>query len=252
MGEPVDSTFMKPAVGTLRIFDDVAALADSAADFVCEIASRKPGPVRIALAGGDTPKPVYECFARDPLIHCMPWERVHWLFGDERFVPPSSSASNYGMARHAFLSHVPAPAANVHPIKTKGLTPDEAAREYEETLKQLYGAQTLSIDRPLLDVTLLGLGSDGHTASLLPGEPILSEHIRWVAPVPHGRSEPRISLTYPALDSSRVVIFLVAGAGKRDMLDRLLSGDKSVPAGRLQPIGDIIWFADREAAGRWC
>src|SRR5262249_39074698 len=152
----------------------------------------------------------------------------------------SSPASNYAMARHAFLSRVPAPAANVHPIKTKGLTPDEAAREYEATLKQLYGAQTLSIDRPLLDVTLLGLGSDGHTASLLPGEPILSEYNRWVAPVPHGRPEPRISLTYPALDSSRVVMFLVAGAGKRDILDRLLSGDKSVPAGRLQPIGEII------------
>jgi 6-phosphogluconolactonase len=252
MGEPVDSTFMKPAVGTLRIFDDVSAIAESAAEFVCELACRKPGPVRIALAGGDTPKPLYERFAQEQFIQCMPWERVHWLFGDERFVPPSSADSNYGMARRTFLEHVPAPTANVHPIKTKGFTPDEAARAYEETLKDLYGAQTLSIDRPLLDITLLGIGSDGHTASLLPGEPILTEYDRWVAPVPHGRPEPRISLTYPALNSSRVVIFIVTGAGKRDMLDKLLSGDKSVPAGRLQPIGDIIWFADRDAAGRWC
>ncbi len=176
MGEPVDSTFMKPAVGTLRIFDDVSAIAESAAEFVCELACRKPGPVRIALAGGDTPKPLYERFAQEQFIQCMPWERVHWLFGDERFVPPSSADSNYGMARRTFLEHVPAPTANVHPIKTKGFTPDEAARAYEETLKDLYGAQTLSIDRPLLDITLLGIGSDGHTASLLPGEPILSEY----------------------------------------------------------------------------
>jgi 6-phosphogluconolactonase len=252
MGELAETTFMKPAVGTLRVYDDAGALARGAAEFVCDIATRKPGQVRIALAGGETPKAAYRLLAADPLVHEMPWDRVHWLFGDERFVPASDAASNYGMARAAFLSRVPAPAANIHPVPTEGLDPDAAATAYEATLKRLYGSDALRIDRPLLDVALLGLGSDGHTASLLPATPVLAEHARWVAPVPHGRSEARITLTYPALNSSRVLAFLVSGEGKRDILDRLLSGDTSLPAGRLQPVGDIIWFADRAAAGRWC
>lgn len=251
MGEPVESTFMKPACGTLRIYDDLAALSRAAADFLCETALRKPGSVRIALSGGETPKPMYRLLAEEPIARRMPWERVQWIFGDERFVPPSSPDSNYGMARDAFLSHVPAPAKNVHPVPTEGLTLAEAAARYEAMLKELYGAETLRIDRPLFDVTLLGLGPDGHTASLLPGQPVLSEFKRWVAPVPHGRPQPRVSLTYPALDSSRIVAFLVAGAEKREILDRVLSGDTSVPAGRIRPIGDVIWFADKAAAGRW-
>jgi 6-phosphogluconolactonase len=242
---------MKPAIGTLRIYEDLAALSRAAADFLCETAMRKPGPVRIALSGGSTPLPMYRLLAQDPLRSRLPWSRVHWILGDERFVPASDPASNYGMARAAFLSRVPAPPENVHPVPTVGIDLEEAARQYEKTLKALYGADTLRIERPLLDLTLLGLGADGHTASLLPGEPVLREHKRWVAPVPHGAPQPRISLTYPALNSSRVVVFLVAGEGKRQILDRVLSGDTGVPAGRLLPVGEVIWFADKAAAGRW-
>jgi 6-phosphogluconolactonase len=251
MGEPVESTFMKPAVGTLRIYGDLAALSRAAADFVCETAMRKPGQVRIALAGGETPKPMYRLLAQDPVRRRMPWERVQWIFGDERFVPPSSPDSNYAMARDAFLDHVPVPPQNVHPVPTEGVDLKEAAAQYEGMLKTLYGSDTLRIDRPLLDLTLLGLGPDGHTASLLPGQPVLKEMKRWVAPVPHGRPQPRISLTYPALDSSRLVVFLVAGEEKRDMLDKVLSGDSSVPAGRIRPLGEVVWFIDKAAAGRW-
>lgn len=242
---------MKPAVGTLRIYEDLAALSEAAADFLCETAVRKPGPVRIALSGGATPKPMYELLAQEPLRRRLPWNRVQWIFGDERFVPPSHPASNYGMARAAFLSHVPVPEHNVHPIPTQGVDLGEAAEQYEATLKALYGANTLRIDRPLLDLTLLGLGADGHTASLLPRQPVLAEYKRWVAPVAHGRIEPRITLTYPALDSSRIVAFLVAGEEKRDILDRVLSGDTAAPAGRIRPLGEVIWFVDRAAAGRW-
>ena len=116
-------------------------------------------------------------------------------------------------------------------------------------LKGLYGAGTLEAGRPLLNLTLLGLGEDGHTASLLPGEPVLQERNRWVAAVPKGREEERITLTYPALDSSSVVAFLVAGEGKREILDKILSGGANVPAAYIRPVGEVIWFADRAAAG---
>jgi 6-phosphogluconolactonase len=251
MGDTGESTFMKPAVGTLRIYEDLAALSRAAADFLCETAVRKPGQVRIALSGGSTPKPTYELLAEDPVRRRLPWDRVHWVFGDERFAPASDPDSNYRMAQTAFLAHVPVPEPNVHPIPTEGIDLEEAAERYEAALKALYGSSTLRIDRPLFDLTLLGLGSDGHTASLLPGQPVLNEMKRWVAPVPHGRPEPRVSLTYPALDSSRVVAFLVAGAEKSQILDRVLSGDTGVPAGRIRPLGEVIWFVDRAAAGRW-
>jgi 6-phosphogluconolactonase len=155
------------------------------------------------------------------------------------------------MAREAFLDHVPVPPKNVHPVETVGVTLEEAAERYEAMLKGLYGADTLEPDRPLLNLTLLGLGDDGHTASLLPGQPVLKETKIWVAPVAHGRVEERITLTYPAFDSSSVVAFLVAGAGKRDILDKILSGDTSFPASHIHPTGEVIWFTDREAAGRW-
>jgi 6-phosphogluconolactonase len=205
----------------------------------------------VALSGGNTPKPLYELLAQEPIKSRLPWERVHWILGDERFVSPTDPASNYGMARAAFLAHVPVPPANVHPVETESVTLDEAAQRYEAMLKALYGADMLDPRRPLLDLTLLGLGDDGHTASLLPGEPVLQERKRWVAPVPKGRVEERITLTYPALDSSAVVAFLVSGEGKRDILDKILSGETDFPAAHIRPVGKVIWFVDRAAAGRW-
>lgn len=242
---------MKPAFGTLRICGDADALARAGAEYLCDLAASREGRTLIALSGGNTPKPLYALLAQEPIKSRMPWDRVHFVLGDERFVPPSDPASNYGMARAAFLSHVPVPAENVHPVDTQGVTLDEAAERYEAMLKSLYGAEMLLPDRPLLDLTLLGLGEDGHTASLLPGEPVLQERKRWVAPVPRGRAEERVTLTYPALDASTVVAFLVSGEGKRDVLDKILSGDTSFPASQIRARGEVIWFADRAAAGRW-
>jgi 6-phosphogluconolactonase len=242
---------MTPAFGTLRVCEDAADLARKGAAYLCDLAARHDGRTIVALSGGNTPKPLYELLAQEPIKSRLPWDRVHWVLGDERFVPPSDPASNYGTARAAFLSHVPVPPENVHPVETKGVTLDEAAERYEAMLKGLYGADTLEPGRPLLNLTLLGLGDDGHTASLLPGEPVLQVHDRWVAAVPKGRVEERITLTYPALDSSGVVAFLVSGEGKREILDKILSGDQSFPASRIRPVGEVIWFADRAAAGRW-
>lgn len=243
---------MTPTIGTLQVSDDMESLARAGAQWLCDQATRSgPGSFVVALSGGSTPRPLYALLAEEPVRSRFPWDRTHWIFGDERFVPPGDSASNYGMVRDAFLSRVPIPAGNVHPVPTEGLTLDQAAQQYEATLKSLYGADELRADRPLLDVNFLGMGDDGHTASLIPGEPVLQEQHRWVAAVGHGRPEPRITLTFPALNSSRVVVFLVAGASKRPMLDRVLAGDSSVPAGRIRPAGELIWFVDRAAAGQW-
>jgi 6-phosphogluconolactonase len=242
---------MKPAFGTLRVCEDAADLARVGATNLCDLALNHQGRTIIALSGGNTPKPLYELLAQEPIKSHLPWDRVQWILGDERFVPPTDPANNYGMARAAFLSHVPVPPENVHPVETDGVTLDEAAMRYEAMLKRLYGADRLDPRRPLLALTLLGLGDDGHTASLIPGQPVLQEKTRWVAPVPKGRDEERITLTYPALDSSGVVAFLVSGQAKRDILDKILSGDTNFPAAHIRPVGEVIWFADRAAAGRW-
>lgn len=242
---------MRPALGTLRVFDTADALARAGAELLRDRAVASAGRFVVALSGGSTPKPLYRSLAEPKLRDALPWERIHWVMGDERFVAVADPASNFGMACATFLSHVPAPSANLHPVPFDGLTPEEAAERYEATLKRLYGAETLDPARPLLDVNLLGMGEDGHTASLIPGQPVLGERARWVASVLHGRSEPRVTLTYPALESSRLTVVLVAGAGKRDMLDQVLSGGSDVPIARLRPQGELLWFADRAAAGRW-
>jgi 6-phosphogluconolactonase len=240
---------MTPAFGTLRVFDDADALARGAAEYL--IAQATGARFVLSLSGGSTPKRLYEKLAAADLRDRFSWARTQFVFGDERFVPHDDPASNARMVDEAMLSHVPVPPANVHRVPTVGVSPDEAAARYEAELKALYGADTLDPQRPLFDVMLLGVGDDGHTASLIPNEPALQERTHWVAAVAHGRPETRITLTYPALESSRQVVFLLQGEGKRAILDRILAGDDSVPAGRLRPVGEVFWFADRAAAGRW-
>src|SRR6202043_1249623 len=125
---------------------------------------------------------------------------------------------------------------NIHAIPTTGLSPVEAATAYEATLKRFYGADMLASDRPLFDVTLLGIGEDGHTASLFPGQPALQEMQRWAVAVIGAKSEPRITLTYPALDSSRDLAFVVTGAEKRQAVARAQAEDPAIPAGAIRPI----------------
>jgi 6-phosphogluconolactonase len=153
------------------------------------------------------------------------------------------------MVREAMLARAPIPPANIHPVLTADLTPEDAALSYERVLKAYYGAATLSPSRPLFDVTLLGLGPEGHTASLFPGTPILKERSRWVGAVIGAKAEPRITLTCPALESSRAIAFLVTGTAKRHVLERLLASDPALPATRIQPVqGTLHVFADRAAA----
>jgi 6-phosphogluconolactonase len=225
---------------------DPEALARRVAQWITDLAAHSPGRVAIGLSGGSTPRRLYQLLAEPPFCDALPWDRVHWFWGDERFVPREHPESNYGMVRQAMLARAPAPAANIHGIPTTG-APDEAARSYERELKSYYGAEALDPARPLFDVQLLGLGPDGHTASLIPGTSALHEQQRWVVPVVGARPETRITLTYPPLDSSRYTAFLVAGADKREILAQALSGDQTLPAARINPVGELIWFIDEAA-----
>jgi 6-phosphogluconolactonase len=231
-----------------RIFDDAGSLARGAAEWLCALATASSGQFSVCLSGGSTPQRLYRHLA-DPLIASrFPWSRAHWFWGDERFVPHDHPDSNYRMAAEAFLSHVPVPPKNIHAVPTENLTPRQSAAAYEATLKKFYGADTMTPNRPLFDVTLLGIGEDGHTASLFPGQPALDETRRWAVEVIGAKSEARITLTYPALDSSRDVVFLATGPEKRDMVARAQNGDRTLPAARIYPIGRLHWLTDRAAA----
>jgi 6-phosphogluconolactonase len=231
----------------VEVSKDPETLAHRIAQWITDLASNNRGRFAVGLSGGSTPRRLYELLAENPYREALPWDRVHWFWGDERFVPWEHPDSNYGMVRNALLARAPVPAQNIHGIVTSG-TPAEAARGYEQTLKSYYGAGTLDPAQPLFDVQILGLGPDGHTASLFPGTSVLEERDRWVAEVIGARSEARITLTYPVLESSRRAAFLVAGAEKREILGWALAGDTELPAARVQPVGELIWFADEAAA----
>ncbi|HJU16266.1 MAG TPA: 6-phosphogluconolactonase [Stellaceae bacterium] len=230
----------------IEVGADLEAIARRAAQWIVDTARASEGRFAISLSGGSTPRRLYQLLAEAPLREALPWPRIHWFWGDERCVPWDHKDSNYGMARAAMLAHVPAPSQNIHGIAATG-DPAADAHAYERVLKSYYGADRLDPGRPLFDVQLLGLGPDGHTASLIPGTSVLDERERWVAEITHGRPEARITLTYPALESSRHTAFLVAGADKREALSRVLRGDRTLPAGRLEPQGDLVWFVDEQA-----
>lgn len=234
--------------GHVEIFPDAATLAHHVAEWMTSAASEAKDTFRVSLSGGSTPKTLFNLLASDEFKSRFPWQRVSWYWGDERFVPYDSPESNYRMTREAMFDKAPVPAENIHPVPVDG-TPEEAARRYEQTLQRAYGATTLDPARPLFDITLLGLGPDGHTASLLPGEPVLEERKRWVAAVSHGRPEVRITMTYPVIESSRRVAFLVSGREKAPIFQIIRASGSDVPAARVQPIGELFWFADRAAAG---
>jgi len=235
-------------LGRLEILPAPQTLARHVAEWMTQAALAADRPFRVSLSGGSTPKVLYSLLASDDFRDRFPWQRVSWYWGDERFVPYDHPDSNYRMTREVMLAKVPVPPENIHPIPTDG-TPDEAARRYERTLREAYGAATFDPARPLFDITLLGLGADGHTASLLPGQPVLEERSRWVMAVSHGRPEVRSTMTYPAIDSSRSVAFLVAGREKTAILTAIRGGDSSLPAARVRPVGELIWFVDKAAAG---
>jgi 6-phosphogluconolactonase len=229
----------------IEIVKDLEALSARAAELIADRIRSGREPFRLALSGGSTPRGCYRNLAH---LHQVPWENVEIYLSDERFVPHDHPDSNYHMIRQTLLAGGTVTPRAIFAMPADG-TPQDAANAYEEILRQQYGASRLRAELPLFDLQLLGLGEDGHTASLLPGQPVLDERERWVAVVPEGRLQPRITLTYPAIESSRLTVFLVSGAAKREALARARAGDPTVPAGRLKPQGDVIWLVDRAAAG---
>ena len=233
-----------------ELMDDAEATARAAAEHLIEmVTSAKAERAAVCLSGGSTPKRLYTLLASPGFAERVPWERVHWFFGDDRVVPWDDPLSNVRMVREAFGHASPVPPTHLHFIPSDEGA-EAGARAYERTLKDVYGADRLDPARPLFDLVLLGLGSDGHTASLFPGEAAVNEREAWVAPVPKAGMEPfvpRISLTFPALASARSVLFLVNGTGKRDPLRRLAAGE-GLPAAHASSVGTLTWFVDRETA----
>jgi 6-phosphogluconolactonase len=231
------------------VVPDTAALAQTAARRLIDRINHG-NRAAVCLTGGSSPLALYRLLAENPWRNEVPWDRVHWFMGDDRFVPESDPLSNMGAARRAFLDSVPVPRQNIHAIATASNDPQNAARRYEDELKHFYGGDRLDADRPLFELVLMGLGPDGHTASLFPHSPALEEKQRWVVGVPKAGMEPfvpRVTLTFPALASTREMLFLVDSADKRQILGRVLAGE-DLPAHRAYAQGDLVWLIIQAAA----
>jgi len=230
--------------GDVYVYGSAAEVARAAADaFVACVAGvlADRATARVALAGGSTPKAMYRLLASPAYRERVEWKRVEIYFGDERCVPPEHAESNYRMAREALLDHVPLGADRVHRIAGER-PPEEAAAQYQQKLVRLG-------DPPRLDLVLLGMGPDGHTASLFPNDPALDETARWVVGVPKANVAPfvpRVTLTLPTLASCREMLFEVAGTDKRAILTRLFAAE-NLPANRARSIGETVWLVDRAA-----
>src|ERR1700704_3952814 len=227
---------------------DPAALATAAAERVVARIAANSGRVAICLTGGSSPTQLYQLLATDLYRSRIPWERVHWFIGDERFVPADDPLHNMAAARRIFLDRC-APVSNIRPIPTDTADPREAARRYESELKSFYGANELVSSRPLFDLVLMGVGPDGHTASLFPDYPAIEEIERWVVGVPKAHVAPfvpRVTLTLPALGSCCEMLFEVAGSDKRAILTRVLASE-NLPASRAHSIDETTWLIDKAA-----
>jgi 6-phosphogluconolactonase len=233
------------------VLPDPGALAHEAARRFVSLAREAAGSrgrFSVALSGGSTPGGLYRLLAEEPYRSQVPWDAVHLFWGDERCVPPDDPGSNYHLADESLLSRVPVPPENVHRVRGE-LEPASAARDYEHQIQDFFCGP-----HARFDLILLGLGEDGHTASLFPGSPALAETERLVAAataVYQDRPAQRVTFTLPILNSARQVLFLVAGSAKAAVVQAVLEGaDDRLPARQVQPLaGGITWLLDAQAAG---
>ncbi|HLO87265.1 MAG TPA: 6-phosphogluconolactonase [Nostocaceae cyanobacterium] len=231
---------------TVEVLPDQKALVARALDLILsklETAITQRGQFTIVLSGGSTPKPLYEAIATQNL----PWDKIHVFWGDERYVPPDHPDSNELMARRAWLDRVAIPTANIHPIPTLSGNPAVDAAKYEQHIQEFF--HTTPGQFPVLDVILLGMGDDAHTASLFPHTEALKVKDRLIT-VGNKDSNPRITFTYPLINSARTVIFLAAGANKRPALAQVfapVADDFTYPSRLIKPQGELLWLLDQAA-----
>jgi 6-phosphogluconolactonase len=237
--------------GVIDIQETSAALVQRAAQIITDFLNerlREQPTASLVLSGGSTPRQLYELLASDTFRSTVDWSRVALFWGDERSVPPTDPESNYGMTRQAMLHRLPIPESHVYRIAGE-LPPDRAAQQYEERIREHF--RIIGGDRPQFDLVLLGLGEDGHTASLFPDTTALQEDRRLVASVYVRRLHThRITMTLPVINNALRVLFLVSGASKSTILSKVLEGPKGrFPAQLIKPSGDgLRWIVDREAA----
>ncbi len=250
----------------IKRYPNLQKLSVAAAEFVLEVANRgvdERGVFTIALSGGDTPRTLYEVLALPPFASTMPWGRTHLFWGDERCVPPDDPASNFFVAHRALISKVALPLQHVHRMPAELEPCEKAAESYETVLRDFFseagrGADSVPCSAegelyPSFDLVLLGVGKDGHTASLFPGDPALDEEERWAVGVGAGSGSPavpRVTLTFPAINRARCALFLVSGVGKRGVVRAVLEDREGAgrlyPAARVNPRERMVWFLDSE------
>ncbi len=234
----------------IEIVADSGKLAGRAAEKFIEIANQaieRQGAFTIALSGGSTPKKLYELLASQEFSEQIDWAHVHLFFGDERNVPPDSDESNFKMANNAMFSRLnKLPETNIHRVMGEESAAD-AANDYEQKLKDFFHNEL-----PRFDLILLGMGPDGHTASLFPDSPALEENVRWfVENWVEKFSAYRLTLTFPVINNASNVMFLVAGNDKTFVLNEVLHGaDNKYPSQKVNPLkGELLWLIDQSAAG---
>ncbi len=230
-----------------RVFDTPGDLADAVARAIVDVArecARLRGRFWWALSGGSTPRAVYECLARKPHIDDMPWDRTFVFFGDERAVPADHPDSNFRMASEAMLAHVPIPRENVFRVVDAHAGADRAAADYERAMRAAWGDAGI----PAFDLILLGIGEDGHTASLFPGTEALGVEDRLVT-VGMKDDSPRVTFTYSLLNHADRVWFLAVGKSKASVIAEVFSGGSDLPAAHVRPSrGESLWWLDQAAA----
>ena len=239
------------ALRRVEVYKNLDVASELAARIIVTAATEalaRRGHFSIALAGGETPRRLYELLARDHRDR-IAWDRTDVCFGDERCVPPSDPASNYGMARSVLLARVPLPPGRAHRILGE-MGPEDAAADYDVRLRRIFDGD---VTGPTFDVVLLGVGADGHTASLFPGDAALEERERWAMPTlapPEAKVRERVTVTLQVINRARTALVLCAGSEKRDVVQRILRGTApELPASRVRGIEQTLWMLDRAAAG---
>jgi 6-phosphogluconolactonase len=244
----------------IREFTNIQQASSAAVKRIIDLAGsavRKKGFCTIVLAGGSTPRKTYKLLSASANAEQISWQQSHFFWGDERWLASSHPDSNFCMADKALLSRVPIPAGNIHRITTGHKNPETGAELYEKHLRDFFHLMAPTSRKsdagdmtiPNFDLVLLGMGTDGHTASLFPGSILLEEKKKWVAAVPAGVGSPpvaRITLTLPLLNGAENVIFLIAGSRKRALLDTILTrpaeAEALYPAARIKPAGNLLWL----------